>query len=58
MSTHVGEFDAIVVGSGATGGWAAMDLTSAGLSTLVLEAGAVPSLPLPERFAFNPQGPS
>jgi glucoside 3-dehydrogenase (cytochrome c) catalytic subunit len=32
-------YDAIVVGSGMTGGWAAKDLTAAGLNTLVLEAG-------------------
>jgi choline dehydrogenase-like flavoprotein len=32
-------FDAIVVGSGITGGWAAKELTEAGLETLVLEAG-------------------
>jgi choline dehydrogenase-like flavoprotein len=32
-------FDAIVVGSGCTGGWAAKELTEAGFSTLVLEAG-------------------
>ncbi|HZS58200.1 MAG TPA: GMC family oxidoreductase, partial [Gemmatimonadaceae bacterium] len=32
-------FDAIVVGSGITGGWAAKDLTQRGLQTLVLEAG-------------------
>lgn len=32
-------FDAIVVGSGATGGWAAMDLTAAGMRVLLLEAG-------------------
>ncbi len=33
------DFDAIVVGSGMTGGWAAKELTEAGLRTLVLEAG-------------------
>ena len=32
-------FDAIVVGSGITGGWAAKELTEKGLATLVLEAG-------------------
>ena len=30
-------YDAIVVGSGMTGGWAAKELTEAGLRTLVLE---------------------
>lgn len=33
------DYDAIVVGSGITGGWAAKELTEKGLSTLVLEAG-------------------
>ena len=33
------QYDAIVVGSGITGGWAAKELTEAGLRTLVLEAG-------------------
>lgn len=37
-------FDAIVVGSGATGGFAAKELTERGLKVLVLEAGG----PLPE----------
>ncbi|MGE0441412.1 MAG: GMC oxidoreductase [Gemmatimonadales bacterium] len=32
-------YDAIVVGSGITGGWAAKELTERGLRTLVLEAG-------------------
>lgn len=33
------DFDAIVVGSGITGGWAAKELTAKGLKTLVLERG-------------------
>lgn len=33
------EFDAIVVGSGISGGWAAKELTEKGLKTLVLERG-------------------
>jgi choline dehydrogenase-like flavoprotein len=33
-------FDAIVVGSGACGGWAAMQLTQAGMRVLILEAGS------------------
>ncbi len=32
-------YDAIVVGSGATGGWVAKELTEAGLEVVVLEAG-------------------
>jgi len=36
---EVTDFDAIVVGSGMTGGWAAKELTERGLRTLVLEAG-------------------
>src|SRR5689334_11456912 len=32
-------YDAIVIGSGMTGGWAAKELTEKGLETLVLEAG-------------------
>jgi len=32
-------YDAIVVGSGATGGWAAKELTEKGMSVIVLEAG-------------------
>src|SRR5699024_9841232 len=33
------EFDAIVVGTGISGGWAAKELTEKGLKTLVLERG-------------------
>ena len=32
-------YDAVVVGSGATGGWVAKELTAAGLTVAVLEAG-------------------
>ena len=32
-------YDAVIVGSGATGGWAARDLSMSGLNVLVLEAG-------------------
>ena len=39
MQTPSHRFDAIVVGSGITGGWAAKELTERGLRTLVLEAG-------------------
>ncbi|MFP2931730.1 GMC family oxidoreductase [Pyxidicoccus sp. 3LG] len=39
MSTSSTTFDAVVVGSGACGGWAAKQLTEAGLRVLVLEAG-------------------
>src|SRR5262245_7542100 len=42
-------FDAIVVGSGATGGWAAKELAEGGLSVLLLEAGgASPAANPPE----------
>ncbi|HEV2227476.1 MAG TPA: GMC family oxidoreductase [Steroidobacteraceae bacterium] len=34
-----GKYDAIVVGSGISGGWAAKELTEKGLNTLLLEAG-------------------
>ena len=32
-------YDAIVIGSGITGGWAAKELTEKGLQTLVIERG-------------------
>ena len=35
-----GTYDAIVVGSGACGGWAAMELSKAGMKVLMLEAGS------------------
>lgn len=39
MTTLKNEFDAIIVGSGITGGWAAKELTEAGLKVLMLERG-------------------
>ena len=35
-------FDAIIVGTGACGGWAAKELTEAGMQVLVLDAGPMP----------------
>ena len=37
--TTLSEFDAIVVGSGITGGWAAKELCEQGLKVLLLERG-------------------
>src|SRR4051812_18139154 len=39
MRRSAPDYDAIVVGSGMTGGWAAKELTELGLRTLVLDAG-------------------
>lgn len=39
MTSSSTEFDAIVIGSGVTGGWAAKELTEKGLRVLVLERG-------------------
>lgn len=39
IQTQTETFDAIVVGSGATGGWAAKELTEAGMKVALLEAG-------------------
>lgn len=39
IQTATYEFDAIVVGSGITGGWAEKELTEKGLKVLVLERG-------------------
>ncbi|MEZ5569319.1 MAG: GMC family oxidoreductase [Halioglobus sp.] len=39
IEAHSYDFDAIVVGSGITGGWAAKELTEKGLKVLVLERG-------------------
>lgn len=40
ISTKNYDFDAIVIGSGITGGWAAKELTEKGLKVLVLERGS------------------
>ena len=47
-------FDAIVVGSGITGGWAAKELTEKGLKTLILEAGR-PIVPEQDYVEHVPQ---
>jgi choline dehydrogenase-like flavoprotein len=39
MTSNDTQFDAIVVGSGITGGWAAKELTEAGLKVLMIERG-------------------
>jgi choline dehydrogenase-like flavoprotein len=39
MKRDDGKYDAIVIGSGVTGGWAAKELTERGLRVLILEAG-------------------
>jgi choline dehydrogenase-like flavoprotein len=48
-------YDAIVVGSGACGGWAAMELCKAGLKVLMLEAGAkvVPAQDFHHRLLYE-----
>ena len=53
--TQETEYDAIVIGSGITGGWAAKELTEKGLRTLMIERGRdVATFPL---FAFGGAGP-
>ena len=39
MAPNSNTYDALIIGSGITGGWAAKELTEKGLNTLVLEAG-------------------
>ncbi len=39
MTTQTAQFDAIVIGSGVTGGWAAKELTEKGLKVLMLDRG-------------------
>jgi choline dehydrogenase-like flavoprotein len=48
-------YDAIVVGSGACGGWAAMQLSQAGMRVLMLEAGSnvVPAHDFHHRFLYE-----
>jgi choline dehydrogenase-like flavoprotein len=48
-------YDAIVVGSGACGGWAAMELAQAGMKVLMIEAGSkiVPAQDFHHRFLYE-----
>jgi choline dehydrogenase-like flavoprotein len=48
-------YDVIVVGSGACGGWAAMELTRAGMRVLMLEAGARidPAVEFQHKFLYQ-----
>jgi len=48
-------YDAIVVGSGACGGWAALELTRKGMNVLMLEAGARidPATEFHHRFSYE-----
>ncbi|HEY2435235.1 MAG TPA: GMC family oxidoreductase [Vicinamibacterales bacterium] len=48
-------YDAIIVGSGACGGWAALELTKQGLDVLMLEAGAAvdPAKDFHHRFSYE-----
>lgn len=41
MTTQTAQFDAIVIGSGVTGGWAAKELTEKGLKVLMLDRGRI-----------------
>lgn len=54
MSHHNDEFDAIVVGSGVSGGWVAKELAERGVRTLLLEAGP----PLDPERSFPPPPPA
>jgi choline dehydrogenase-like flavoprotein len=48
-------YDAIIVGSGACGGWAALELTKKGMNVLMLEAGARidPAADFHHRFSYE-----
>lgn len=53
MSAHDTQFDAIVVGSGVSGGWAAKELTEKGLKVLLLERGRNVTFPDEEFTDFQ-----
>src|SRR3954466_11457597 len=56
-STHVDGVDAIVVGAGFAGAWAAKELAEAGVRTLVLEAGPAPTASeIPQRASRRAEG--
>lgn len=55
MSKQTNTYDAIVVGSGITGGWAAKELCEKGLKTLVLERGR--DVPHPDGYTTTNMAP-
>ena len=55
MFKQTNTYDAIVVGSGITGGWAAKELCEKGLKTLVLERGR--DVPHPDGYITTNKAP-
>ncbi|MFD3000602.1 hypothetical protein ACFS7Z_09550 [Pontibacter toksunensis] len=47
------DFDAIVIGSGISQGWAAEEMCEAGLKTLVLERGSGPGYKAHQRLTYG-----
>ena len=55
MQRETETFDAIVVGSGISGGWAAKELTERGLRVLMLERGKITSEELAAAAPYRPE---